>query len=80
MVLVTPEMCLRYTAPISPDVGTRKRVLRHRFLELYKASVERKKGRGKKTDVAGAHYFAAKSSVEEQPKEGVLTRGKPKKL
>ena len=78
MVLVTLEMCLRYPVPISPHVGTRERVLRHRFPELYKASVERKKGRGKKTDVAGAHYFAAESSVEERPKEGVLTRGRKK--
>ena len=74
MVLVTPEMCLRYPALISPDVGTRERVLRHHFPERYQASVERKKGRGKKTDVAGVQDSTAKSSVQELPKEGVVTR------
>ena len=65
MILVTPEMCLRNPALISPDVGTRERVLRHHFPEHYRASVEKKKGRGKKTDVAGAQDSTAKASEEE---------------
>ena len=78
MVLVTPEMCLRYPALISPDVGTRERVLRHHFPERYQASVERKKGRGKKTDVAGVHDSTAKASERELPKEGVVARRRRK--
>ena len=36
MVLVTPKLCRRYPVLISPDIGTRERVLLHHFPELKK--------------------------------------------
>ena len=50
MVLVTPELCRRYPALISPNEDTRKRVLAHHFPELAKSSRGKKKG--KETGVA----------------------------
>ena len=44
MVLVTPELCRRYLALISPNVGTRERVLLQHFPAL-KQQVEME-GRG----------------------------------
>ena len=46
MVLVTLELCRRYPALISPDEGTRERVLLHHFPELKQALVEKKQGGG----------------------------------
>ena len=50
MVLVTPEMCRLHPALISPDEGTRERVLNYYFPELFKTKVKGGKG-GKKTGV-----------------------------
>ena len=50
MTLVTPELCRRYPALISPDLGTRQRVLALHFPELADPTAGRRK-EGKKTGV-----------------------------
>ena len=50
MILVTPELCRRYSALILPDLGTRQRVLALHFPGLADPTAGRQK-EGKKTGV-----------------------------
>ena len=69
MVLITPELCRKYPVLISPDVGTRERVLRYHFPEMYKSSGEKRKGGRKKTGVANPRDVAARTSELELGQE-----------
>ena len=75
MVLVTPELCRRYPALISPDVGTRERVLQHHFPELRKPVGELGRTRGgKRTGVVASQSTTGKGvSTLETTQDGALT-------
>ena len=48
MVLVTPELCCRYPALISPNFNTHERVLLHHFPELQKQVEMEGRGEGRR--------------------------------
>ena len=70
---IDDDLCERHTEPRTCGCE-----LIHDALHQLLSSVGGRAFTEDHSSVAGAHYFAAESSVEERPKEGVLTRGRKK--
>ena len=74
MVLVTPELCCRYPTLISPNFGTRGRVLLQHFPELQKQVEMEGRGGGKKTGVvvSQASTTGKGGTTEKTAEDGVI--------